>query len=301
MFNRAITGCHKTANYVCKINFGSEVASVLTCKHRCQDTDFSSSSCVTSRASDLTATINLTCSWRRLKVLTSSLYIWKINVIKKIADIVSGCTRIHRFPPNPANRFGTDTQPNLTALDALYPDGDTLTLTVGGGTFAGDSGSITLPSPSMFPPTPAVANFNALLSMDPTQDFTVQFNQFVPDAGAISSVHNLFVGGCCGGFQFPETPVPGSGSVTEVLIPANTLTAGDPSVLFLLFQQTFSATVTLGSGTAFNSTIGFVGYDTQLNINFTPVPEPGTDFLIVLGAGFLLLQLWPRRSRYSHT
>jgi hypothetical protein len=90
MFNRAITGCHKTANYVCKINFGSELASMLARKHRCQDTDFFRSSYVTSRASDLTAEINLTCSWRRLKVFTSSLYIWKINVIKKIAELAHG-------------------------------------------------------------------------------------------------------------------------------------------------------------------------------------------------------------------
>lgn len=193
---------------------------------------------------------------------------------------------------NPDIQFGSGLLTNQASFNAMFPTGTyTFNLTDSADATQNTSQSIIDNSSGTFPPIPALtaASFNGLQGLDPTQAFTVFFNQFDSTNGPGELGFFFIVDKNTFATVFFDAPQP---TTTQENIPANTLLAGK-QYLFALFFTTNTA----GGGTASNTELQ-VNSETQgLFTTAGAVPEPGTACLCLLGLGVFAAANRKRRGR----
>jgi hypothetical protein len=151
--------------------------------------------------------------------------------------------------------FGTFST-NASVLDANFPPG-TYTFTLNASA-TNQTVEVNFPASLSQPDSPHVTNFAALQSVDPTQPFTLQWDEFAGGTGAdyiIATVATVW-----------QSPNPGSsnalsGTATSVTIPAGTLAPGETytasvgfSHAILLTNGTYTTYVYRPSDTIFSLT-----------------------------------------------
>jgi hypothetical protein len=115
-----------------------------------------------------------------------------------------------------------------------------------------------------YPNAPQVSNYAALQSLDPTQEFTIQWLPFnggeTQDyiAVGIEASDPVFQTGLFG------TPIALNGRATSVTIPANTLPAGAKCELILWFVKFVDI-----NSTTYPGAVGYTGYGQTLVVPFT--------------------------------
>ena len=156
------------------------------------------------------------------------------------------------------NQFGTYFAFNLfntaAALEAKFPAGNYTMNATGAGAV-----TLAVGTPAQLP-VPQVSNLPALLTMDVTKDYTMNFSAFT---GANASTDGIFisiVGDGGGEFHAPDPCVPRTLPVTasSVVIPANTFKAGEKLTGTISFSRgafnTNSVANTSFSSAVINST-----------------------------------------------
>lgn len=125
------------------------------------------------------------------------------------------------------------------AMDADYPAGTyafTLTRETGGP----NQFSMQMPASTAYPPIPQVSNFAAAQTIDPAQDFTLNFNALTGASGS-DFIGITINDGNTTVLSAPDLCIPLllANTATSFTIPADTLTAGKSYTLRLTFSRTF--------------------------------------------------------------
>jgi hypothetical protein len=140
--------------------------------------------------------------------------------------------------------FGEEFYSTAAERDEGFPDGMVTFQMLG---FTGSTDAtmmLATPLGSALPPVPAVVNYAQAQAIDPTQAFTLQWNNFT-GAGAQDVIWVQVESG--GGVVF-STPIPGapgalSGTATQVVIPAGTLSGQDYILATISFLKVGAQTV----------------------------------------------------------
>jgi hypothetical protein len=127
-----------------------------------------------------------------------------------------------------------------------------------------------------YPNAPQVSNYAALQSLDPTQEFTLQWLPF--NGGGTQDYIAVRIDAYDPVFQtgFPGSPIALNGRATSVTIPANTLPAGANCILYLWFVKIVDI-----NSTTYPGAIGYTGYGQTLVVSFTTkgkAPPGPSDF-----------------------
>jgi len=97
-----------------------------------------------------------------------------------------------------------------------------------------------MPAPAAYPPVPRVANFAAAQSIDPAQDFALNFNALTGASGS-DFIGLEIIDGNTTILSAPDLciPLPLANTATSFTIPADTLVAGKTYEVRLTFARTF--------------------------------------------------------------
>lgn len=170
----------------------------------------------------------------------------------------SGTTKtLLQSPFNPELSFTGETGTDLSALDALYPNG-TYTFKVAAAS-SNQQVAVNLPASLLQPPTPRISNLGAAQAVDPSRPFTLTWDAF---AGGTAADYIMVQIGT--NFMTASLGAAGTlpGTATSVIIPANTLpskqTFNNCSVAFYRYVATSNSSyltwVSRASSTAFTLT-----------------------------------------------
>jgi hypothetical protein len=199
------------------------------------------------------------------------------------ANAVTGASLTYPGPGSPTqllNVFGQffyleefDTQ---AELDAAYPNGTytySLTRQTGGPTQI----SMPMPTAGSYPPVPRVANFADAQTINPAQNFTLQFNALTGASGGdyiqleiedeAGEVQVLSAPDLCVPLELPNT-------ATSFTIPAGTLTAGKTYVGRLIFGRSFFANTTSPPNFASNGSLNRQTLFALATTGGVVVPQP---------------------------
>jgi hypothetical protein len=172
------------------------------------------------------------------------------------------------------------------AMDATFPTGTYSFSATNGGT--PDTASFVYATPDFYPQSPPFfsgTTYTALQGMSASQDFTFQlspFNTGSLPAGSMSNIFLTIFDVTKGQYVFNDGFLPST--TTSILLPANTLTAGDQYEAQLIFDNRIFVP---SPGAQFNAEIGF---DLRTDVSFSAaVPEPGA---LALFAPSIALLTW---------
>ena len=169
---------------------------------------------------------------------------------------------------------------NQTTYQTDYPDGNYNFHLTNSSPAATENATVTVDSVTATPPPTSIptltaASFNALQGMDPTQPFTMHWNNFT--GANPNALIFLFITNSTGASVFFDGPQP---NVTQDTIPANTLQLGQQYGFKLFFSNT-----TVGPLVSSDGVQGEVLQDNRTSGTFTTVPEPSSAALWLLGLG----------------
>lgn len=165
---------------------------------------------------------------------------------------------------NPGEYLFIDNETNRAQFESIFPEGDYVF--DARAVSSNEQVTVTLPASMPQPNAPHVSNFDAAQSMNPSQDFTVNWDPFM--GGTAADLVFLSVG-----YNAFQTPSPGTngalnGLATSATIPAGTLVPNSNYVAQLSFFHvtgTSNATYTTG---AYRVTV------TQFHINTSGTGSP---------------------------
>jgi hypothetical protein len=199
------------------------------------------------------------------------------------ANAVTGASLTYPGPGSPTQLlsvfgqfFHLEEFATQAELDAAYPNGTytySLTRQTGGPTQI----SMPMPTAGSYPPVPQVANFAAAQTIDPAQNFTLQFNALTGASGGdyiqleiedeAGEVLVLSAPDLCVPLELPNT-------ATSFTIPAGTLTAGKTYVGRLIFGRSFFANTTSPPNFASNGSLNRQTVFALATTGGVVVPQP---------------------------
>jgi hypothetical protein len=210
-----------------------------------------------------------------------SSYFFSIGANENTAGNYTSASATYPGPGSPLNlpsagpaafNFNSPLSNNQAAIQTAYPFGSyTITATNGS---SNTSVVINYAANVFTSSTPFVTNFSSLAGLDPTHNFTVNYNAFTPASGSSQGFTFFTIFGAFdAGFQ--------SNTTTSSLIPANTLA---PNTTYE-FQLDYSDRI--HGGPDQNGNFTEQGFDVRTLGFFTTgvgaVPEPSTWAMLLLG------------------
>ncbi len=165
---------------------------------------------------------------------------------------------------NPGEYLFIANETNSAQFESVFPEGDYVF--DARSSSANEQVTVTLPASMPQPNAPHVSNYDAAQSMNPSQDFTVNWDPFV--GGTATDYILLTVG-----YHAFQTPSPGTngllnGMATSATIPAGTLVPNSNYVAQLIFFHTTGTSNATYSTGAYRATV------TQFHINTSGTGSP---------------------------
>jgi hypothetical protein len=165
---------------------------------------------------------------------------------------------------NPGEYLFIDNETNRAQFESIFPEGDYVF--DARASSSNEQVTVTLPASMPQPNAPHVSNFDAAQSMNPSQDFTVNWDPFM--GGTAADLVFLSVG-----YNAFQTPSPGTngalnGLATSATIPAGTLVPNSNYVAQLSFFHVTGTSNATYSTSAYRVTV------TQFHINTSGTGSP---------------------------